>query len=158
MTSQPIDAARLELAQRFLQEAVYRSRGAQAGKVLFAPETKSGCGLGKEAAVVLDLTPQAESLFTELWPQGLAPDQVEKLQVLMADWVQRQDQLDRDRNHFLKAFRAQHGASRHDYDTETLAQFEVGLDQVNGRVQEALAEVAGDLSCVTMAPHGKHPE
>ena len=128
-----------------MQEAVYRSRGAQAGRALFAPGAKGGCGLGKEAAVVLDLTPKAEQLFETLWPQGLDGAQLEYLRTAMSDWVQAQDQLDRDRNHFLKAFRSKHGASRSDYSPEVLVEFESGLEAVNSRALQALAAAARSI-------------
>ena len=63
--------SRVELAEQFLQEAVYRSRGAQAGAGLFASgdPDRGDCGLGERAAVVLDLSPRAEEVFGLLWPQ-----------------------------------------------------------------------------------------
>ncbi len=134
-----------ELAQSFLQEAVYNSRGAQAGKATMSPGSKGQCGLGKEAAVVLDLSPQAEEVLHKLWPDGLDDDAVQRLQGQMTEWIEAQDQLDRDRNHFMKAFRGKHGFRRADYDSETLAAFEAGLDAVNQESLDALRQAAQRL-------------
>lgn len=136
---------RLALARSFLQEAVYRSRGDQAGAALFAAAGTGteGCGLGKGPSVVLDLTPRAEALFRDL---GASPATALKpVQECMAGWVRRQDALDRKRNHFLKAFRGEHGADRRGYSEEVLRAFEEGLDAVNAQVSEALEEAAASL-------------
>lgn len=124
---------RLALAEAFLQEAVYRSRGDQAGATLLAAGSAS-CGLGEKPAVSLDLTPRAEGLYARLFGEG--PADVGALRATMAAWVKRQDALDRRRNHFLRDFRAAHGPRRSDYDPDTLAAFEDGLERINA---EALA-------------------
>ena len=58
------DDPRVALAESFLQEAVYRSRGDQAGATLLSAGSAS-CGLGEKPSVSLDLTPRAEELFAE---------------------------------------------------------------------------------------------
>ncbi len=133
------------LAEEYLQEAVYRSRGAQAGKALLAPDSKGQCGLGQEAAVVLDLSPRGEALFRALWPQDPAESDVQRIQAIMTAWIEEQDQLDRKRNHFLKAFRGRHGARRADYSPELLAEFEQGLEAVNQEVSAARRAAAQTL-------------
>jgi hypothetical protein len=136
---------RLALARSFLQEAVYRSRGDQAGAALFAASGPGGegCGLGKGPSVVLDLTPRAETLFSDLGATATTP--LEPVQECMAGWVRRQDGLDRKRNHFLKAFRGEHGADRRSYSEKTLGAFEEGLEAVNAQVTAALDEAAETL-------------
>lgn len=141
MTDAP-SAARIALAESFLQEAVYRSRGDQASANLLAAGSAS-CGLGEKPSVSLDLTPRAEELFQELF--GDAPVPLRSLKDVMAGWVKRQDALDRQRNHFLKDFRAAHGADRRSYAPEQLADFEAGLEKVNGEVQQARHQAAADL-------------
>lgn len=142
-------SARLEAAEAFLQEAVYRSRGAQAGAALLAPDERlpdgGQCGLGARAAVVLDLSPKAEGLFTELWPEGVEEAHLTDLQGVMREWVERQDALDRKRNHFLKAFRGEHGFDRNAYDAAQSAAYREGLDAVNGEASEARREAAEAL-------------
>lgn len=130
---------RLALARAFLQEAVYRSRGDQAGAALFAADP-GGCGLGSKASVVLDLTPRAEGLFRELG----SPEAADLAEVRdhMRSWVERQDALDRKRNHFLKAFRAEHGADRRAYPATTLGAFEAGLERINSQVEREREEAA----------------
>lgn len=138
---------RVECAMAFLQEAVYRSREAQASQAGLAPPKSSGgqCGLGERAAVVLDLSPRGESLFTELWPEGLAPGALEQVRAVMATWVERQDGLDRKRNHFMKDFRHRHGFDRSQYDEQQLADWETGLGAVNDEVRGKLRASAVEL-------------
>lgn len=125
-----IARSREELAEEFLREAVYRSRAAQAaGVVLRSSGGGSGCGLGERAGVVLDLSPRGDELFAQLWPRGT---ELETLRDALKRWVERQDALDRKRNHFLKDFRQQHGFDRTRYTPEQLRAFEDGLAQVNG--------------------------
>ncbi len=141
------DDPRVALAETFLQEAVYRSRGDQAGATLLSASSAS-CGLGEKPSVSLDLTPRAEELYTELFG-GSAVD-VEALRAVMAAWVKRQDALDRKRNHFLRDFRAEHGGDRRTYDEDLLARYEAGLDAVNGEVREALRAAARELLLVAV--------
>src|SRR5688500_5466087 len=103
---------RLELAEAFLREAVYRSRARQATEVTWRQAQRSGgpgagtCGLGERAAIELELDARGRELFEAIWPS--APDQaeLERISGVATRWVERQDALDRERNHFLKAFRA----------------------------------------------------
>ncbi len=133
---------RLALARSFLQEAVYRSRGDQAGAALFASDG-DGCGLGKGPSVVLDLTPRAEALFRDLG--GSEGTSLEPVREAMGAWVRRQDALDRKRNHFLKAFRGEHGADRRGYSEGVRRAFEEGLDAINAQVSVAQDEAARAL-------------
>lgn len=131
---------RLATAEAFLAEAVYASRVRQAAGVsLLRASERDGsaptnCGLGRDAAVELALSPRAAELANALWPTPLAPQALRAVQDVVARWVERQDQLDRDRNHFLKAFRRKHGFDRNAYAPELLAEFEAGLAEVNARI------------------------
>jgi hypothetical protein len=49
----------------------------------------------------------------------------------MSAWVERQDAIDRKRNHFLKAFRSRHGFDRARYAPEVLGEWEAGLAGIN---------------------------
>ena len=122
--TQPTDGSRIALAESFLQEAVYRSRGDQAGATLLAAGSAS-CGLGEKPSVVLDLSPRAEEIFQQLF--GNQDVALEDLKACMASWVKRQDALDRKRNHFMKDFRQTHGFDRTTYTSEQLASFELSL-------------------------------
>ena len=133
---------RLALARSFLQEAVYRSRGDQAGAALFSSDG-DGCGLGKGPSVVLDLTPRAEALFRDLG--GSEGPALEPVREAMGAWVRRQDALDRKRNHFLKAFRGEHGADRRGYSESVRRAFEEGLEAINAQVTCAQDEAAQAL-------------
>ena len=90
--------------------------------------------------MVLDLTPRAEGLFRELG----SPEAADLAEVRdhMRSWVERQDALDRKRNHFLKAFRAEHGADRRAYPATTLGAFEAGLERINSQVEREREEAA----------------
>ena len=126
-------------------EAVYRSRGAQAGEGLWSAGDPSAanCGLGREAAVELGLSPKAVELYEQLWTTD-APEH-KHLRAVMTTWVERQDALDRDRNHFLKAFRHKHGFDRADYDTQQANAYRSGLDEVNARTDAERRSAAEQL-------------
>jgi len=140
------DRERLALAAAFLQEAVYRSRGDQAGAALMTagrsasdaaplgagPSGAGPCGLGEKPSVVLDLSPRAEELFGVLFGTGRV--NLDAIHACMGEWVKRQDGLDRKRNHFLKDFRGAHGMDRRTYSEAVGAEYESGLDAVNAKV------------------------
>ena len=132
---------RLALAEAFLQEAVYRSRGDQAGATLLAAGSAS-CGLGEKPSVSLDLSPRAEVLFAELFHDG---SDLASLRAHMAAWVKRQDALDRRRNHFMKDFRLAHGMDRQSYDPAQLAEFESGLEAINAEATVARRDAAAAM-------------
>ncbi len=142
---------RQHLAELLLQEAVYRSRETQATSgELRAPTAEIGtgpgnCGLGAEAVVELDLSPRGRELYAGIWPAGLAPPALEAARAAMADWVRRQDALDRKRNHFMKDFRGTHGFDRAAYTPEQEAAWRAGLDRVNAEVDEGRAAAANAL-------------
>lgn len=142
-----MDTDRIALAESFLQEAVYRSRGDQAGATLLSAGSAS-CGLGEKPSVVLDLSPRAEELFTEIFADETVA--LESLKEVMAAWVKRQDGLDRKRNHFLKDFRNAHGFDRSGYNEEQLQLFQTGLEAVNAEVSNARRDAAQSL--LTAAP------
>ena len=145
-------SAGLDAAQAFLQEAVYRSRARQAaGAALALPPAPAGgealrrCGLGEKAAIELDLGPRGAELFETLWPDGLAPAALARVRAELADWIARQDALDRKRNHFLRAFRGAHGADRAQYGPDEARAFEDGLSAINGEVAAGLVSAAAAL-------------
>jgi len=130
--------ARHAQAEAFLQEAVYQSRARQAARGGLAQPSGAGgssgstnCGLGREAAVELGLSDRGAVLFRVLWPAGCDADAVQRIEAVVAEWCVRQDQLDRDRNHFLKAFRQAHGFDRTQYTAEQTADYEAGLERIN---------------------------
>ena len=139
--------SRLDAAQAFLQEAVFRSRGAQAGAGLWSAgdPAAANCGLGDKAAIDLDLSPRAAELLEILWPTGVERAAVEHIAKVTSGWIERQDQLDRDRNHFLKAFRHKHGFDRAAYTDEQASAYRSGLDEVNDRVNAELESAAQQL-------------
>lgn len=141
----------MALAESFLQEAVYRSRGDQAGATLMAAGS-AGCGLGEKPSVVLDLSPKAETIFEQLHGGSAGSPTLAPVAEIMAAWVRRQDALDRKRNHFLKDFRQAHGMDRRSYSDEALTRFEHGLDAVNAEVAEARRTAARSLLEALRAP------
>jgi len=64
---------------------------------------------------------------------------------VLAEWVRRQDALDRRRNHFLKDFRHAHGFDRTRYTAEQRAEFESGLERINAEENEKRAQAAEEL-------------
>lgn len=135
------DRSRLELAEDFLREAVYRSRAAQAAAGAFptsSPPPASGrCGLGERAVVVLDLSDKGRALFERLFTTEPSEGEFDRLRGVMREWVVDQDALDRKRNHFLKAFRGRHGFDRARYTSEQIAEYETGLGRINAEEDEA---------------------
>ncbi|MEY2746419.1 MAG: hypothetical protein RL112_1461 [Planctomycetota bacterium] len=140
-------AARLALAQDFLREAVYASRAKQAAGAellrLASPRVKGACGLGEAAALELELSPRAAELYAQLWPAGHGD--LRALQAAMERWVVDQDALDRERNHYLKAFRHKHGFDRRAWSKELLAEYEVGLASIAAREDEERLRSAAAL-------------
>lgn len=145
---------RQQLAESFLQEAVFASRGAQAARHALATgneaEGDAGqCGLGERAAVVLDLSERGRELFDALFDAGAKADvdeeRLTRMQQTMRQWITRQDALDRKRNHFLKDFRHANGFDRSAYSAEQLAEYEQGLEGINAENRERLAEAARGL-------------
>lgn len=134
---------RIQQAQAFLQEAVYRSRARQAAGTELAGGDPN-CGLGEKAALELNLSERGAELFASLWPD---PDAVDRAHVLgvLSDWVTRQDALDRKRNHFLRDFRHANGFDRTAYTAEQREAFEQGLDAVNREVNDGLRQAAQRL-------------
>ena len=142
-----------ELAAAFLREAVFRSRARQAAGTALAglalaedvARDAGNCGLGHKAAVELDLSERGQELYGELWPAGLDPEAQARVHAAMRAWIQRQDALDRKRNHFLRDFRGSHGYDRNAYGPDTLAAFEAGLEAVNAEIADGLREAARTL-------------
>ena len=142
---------RTQLAEKLLQEAVYKARGRQAAGVglsggrLDAPSEPGGCGLGEKPSSGLELTPEGEELVRELFGPGLAPTQSARLRDVLTSWVARQDALDRKRNHFLRDFRRAHGFDRRAYSAEEAQAFEDGLARINADVEEQRRVTAAKL-------------
>ena len=110
--------ARLEQAELFLQEAVYRSRERQAAGVELrrgASPAAGNCGLGEKAALELDLSARGRELAAVLWPAGLEGEALARVRTELAAWVVAQDALDRKRNDFLRDFRQEHCFDRTKY-------------------------------------------
>ena len=142
---------RLHLADELLQEVVFASRAKQAaGLSLRLAREKDGssptnCGLGREAAIELGLTERGQAAFETLWPAEASESEARRIREVLERWIERADQLDRDRNHFLKAFRAKHGLDRRAYAADLAEQFERGLAEVNARVEAERRAAALEL-------------
>jgi len=136
-------ATRHDLARSFLMEAVYRSRNSQGLGSIFAGKTN--CGLGEGPAANLDLTERAQTLFNELWAEAPAQEQLDVIRATTRGWVERNDALDRDRNHFLRDFRQANGFDRTSYTAEQMAAYESGLDKVNSGADDELSGAARAL-------------
>ncbi len=140
------DSERIELAKRLLQEAVFASRGRSAPKDLGA--SGAGCGLGAGPNLDLALTEDGERVASLFWPAGLDGARASRARTLLTEWIRRQDALDRKRNHFLKAFRGEHGFDRAAYTSELTELFEAGLEAVNAESRARLDEASTELASV----------
>lgn len=137
----------LSLAEAFLREAVHRSRERQSVlAALRASSTRNpNCGLGERASVVLDLSPRALELYGRLFPADLGAEALRAVNDVVSHWIERQDALDRKRNHFLKDFRRGHGFDRTLYSPEILSDFEAGLAGINAEEDSERRAAAGRL-------------
>jgi hypothetical protein len=145
---------RILLAEEFLREAVFKSRHAQAAlpssRALRPPrmgpaQEAGNCGLGERAAIVLALSGRGQELFESLFGAVGEDPGWDRVRSAMTEWIERQDALDRKRNHFLKEFRGRHGADRTKYASEIVAEFEAGLARINAEEDAARRAVAGKL-------------
>jgi hypothetical protein len=142
-----MSAARLELAEAFLREAVFRSRERQAASVALASAKSKGgnCGLGEKPALDLDLSRRAKEIVLRLWPDGLEGTALEKTRKLLEDWVVEQDAIDRKRNHHMKTMRMKHGFERDAYPPGVAREFDAGLERVNSEETARRRAVAQEL-------------
>ncbi len=133
-----MSSARLEMAESFLREAVFRSRERQAASVAISAQRARGgtCGLGEKAAVDLDLSQRGRELYDRLWPDGLEGESLDRVRKIMEEWVVEQDAIDRRRNHHMKAMRMKHGFARDEYAPGVAREFEAGLERVNTEESE----------------------
>ena len=144
-----MDSQRAEIAEAVLREAVYRSRASQAAaSSLRAPKpgASGNCGLGEKAAIELDLGDRGIELFRELWRDELDPPALDRVREVMRGWIERQDALDRKRNHFLKDFRGKNGFDRTRYGPEQMLAYEAGLSRVNDEEDRARRGAAEQLA------------
>jgi len=128
-----MSSARLEMAESFLREAVFRSRERQAASVaIAAPRERGGtCGLGEKAAVDLELSQRGRELFDRLWPDGASDAVIARIRTITDEWVVTQDAIDRRRNHHMKSMRMKHGFARDEYAPGVAREFEAGLETIN---------------------------
>jgi len=153
MSNEPrLGEERLGLARELLREAVFASRAKQAAatSILRAdPDSKAGnCGLGAGAAIELGLSEKGRALAARLWPVALAPELNERVAKSISEWIERQDALDRKRNHFLRDFRGANGLDRSAYTADQLAAFEAGLERVNAEEDRLRTRTAQEIAGV----------
>jgi hypothetical protein len=126
---------RIDLARALLREFVFQSRAKQAAGTSLSSAADSAelrnCGLGAHAAIEANLSEAGRALAAQLWPTELAADARVRVNEVISGWVERQDALDRKRNHFLRDFRGANGFDRKLYTSEQLAAFEAGLERIN---------------------------
>ena len=118
----------LALAEALLDEVVYASRARQSATTAIS-SGDAACGLGAGPKFESQYGPRARQCLEQLWPRGAPNDAA--LQATLSAWVRRQDGFDRERNHFLKAFRAEHGPDRNAYTPDVRQGFEAGLEAIN---------------------------
>ncbi|MEZ5979069.1 MAG: hypothetical protein R3F34_12710 [Planctomycetota bacterium] len=83
-----------------------------------------------------------------MWPRPLDAGRAAEVRRVVTDWVKRQDALDRKRNHFIKAFRGEHGSDRNAWSADVLAAYDAGIEDVNGENRARLEEAARALADV----------
>lgn len=141
----------LQAAEALLQDAVYQARARQAagvglsGHSLDQPAPVGGCGAGNLPEEALELSPNGAEILRSVWPNPLAPAAVDRVREVLQNWIERQDALDRKRNHFLRDFRQVNGFDRRDYAADIAASFEAGLERINSEANERLQQSAREL-------------
>ena len=146
----PARLARVDLARGLLREAVFQSRAKQAaGASLLRKDVGAGarnCGLGDHAAVVLELSENGRKFAEQLWPVALSEAAAVRVQALLTAWIEKQDAIDRERNHFLRDFRKANGFDRAHYTPLQIAAFEGGLERINVEENLRSSEAARELA------------
>jgi hypothetical protein len=146
----PTRLARVDWSRGLLREAVFQSRAKQAaGASLVRKDVGAGarnCGLGDHAAVVLELSEAGRKFAEQLWPVALSEPAAVRVQALLTAWIERQDAIDRERNHFLRDFRKANGFDRAKYSPQQLVAFEAGLERVNLEENRLASEAARELA------------
>lgn len=138
-----------DLARQFLQEAVFASRGASHAFSPRSLEGAAGCGLGLRPALPEDLSPRQGDIVTQMLEHrlpGETPFRFDLLTDHAADWIRLQDQLDRQRNHFIKDFRGTHGFDKAAWAPDVKATFTAGLDAINADNRDRLDVAAAALA------------
>lgn len=127
----------LEKAKDLFRQVVYRSRGAS------FPSAKTGlCGLGEKSPVFQGLPSEWAPLIGEIFA---GKNRREDISGLLSSWLTEKDTLDRERNHFLKRFRNEHGSDRRKYTPATAQAFDDGLAEINSQEEARLTEHAQKL-------------
>ena len=116
----------------------------QAGRVYFTGSARpSGEGLkaleGSRAAAVAEQRKLLLRIAGESGVDALSA----RVAARQASLFESVDHLDRDRNHFIKAFRALHG--RDSGDPGTQMEFQDRMQEFNDRKEELIREAAGRL-------------
>jgi hypothetical protein len=141
--------ARVHLAEELLREVVFRARARQAARAglsgarLDEPAGPGRCGLGEGGEVELDLSERGERIARDLF--GAKGVRAAHLGAAMRAWIEKQDALDRKRNHFLRDFRTEHGFDRNGYTPAVMALYEQGLERLNGEASAVLDAAARSL-------------
>lgn len=150
---------RIEWSRALLREAVFQSRARQAADTSLLKSTDptlggTNCGLGARAPtddVERELTAAGRALADQLWPGASGarpPGAAERI----TRWVERQDALDRKRNHFLRDFRQANGFDRSRYSPAQLAAFESGLAAINAEEDRQRDAAAAELAELRAQP------
>lgn len=150
------DGRATEVAVKFLQESVFAAREMQHGRGSL-PAADAGCGLGEKPAMPGEFTERQARLLEELLSRRGSAAGTEVyggVQRLTEAWIRVQDGLDRKRNHFLKAFRQEHGFDRRAYAPEVEAEFSAGLDAINRDNRVRLEEQAGAMARLVLGTGG----
>jgi hypothetical protein len=142
----PTGNAVREPLKKALRELLYATRETRNNPL--APSSSS-CGLGETSSLSAPQgTSSPFSPHDTAWAEVVAATgkkPSESLKARVGEWLEGQDRLDRERNHFLKAFRQKHGADRRAYPPETEREFEAGLDRLNAAEDLLLDDTAAAL-------------
>jgi hypothetical protein len=145
-----MDLDKAESAKSLLRELLYKTREkSHAGSL---PGAGGGlCGLGDPVELFRnlgnDLGPALQNLFRDR--TGVDRETATRL---IEGWIKEQDGLDRERNHFLKKFRHEHGFDRRQYGPELEKRFNEGVAAINDRQNQSLDRAAQQLVRILESP------
>ena len=110
--------------------------------------------MGPDPEEDLELSERGTSILRELWPRPLSPAAAGRIRDVLQEWVERQDALDRKRNHYLRDFRQAHGFDRRTYPQDIAQEFEAGLERINEEAAQRLLRAARELLRAGEFPRG----
>jgi len=137
--------ARIHLAERLLQEELFRARVREAALTGPALGDPGAGASAPEPVATPDLTPLGLELLLRLWPGPQPATRLARLDEITAAWVERAGSIERRRGRFLADFRAAHGFDRREYSPAEGRALDQGLARLDAEHAQRLRSAARQL-------------